>query len=274
MIRSCGAEKGTQSTQQESFIACVGKQYLYPSDLASMGLSPIDAADADFFIKKYVEEWACKQLLIAQATDSSVELSIESRLNDYKHDLLAYHFLESLIQHEFDPHVSSEEIADYYQKYKQSDFILHHDIVKGIFLAMPKKAACVNAVKSLMLSNKVADRKKLQACCKPYLGTAILEADQWFAWEAVLAKIGYRPPVDATRLLKTNKFIHVAGRKHIYFLKINQYKIAQDIAPLEAVEGRIKAIILHKRKVDLINKIKYKLLENAKKNHTCLIQIN
>lgn len=273
-MRSCGAEKSTQNAQRESFIACVGKQYLYPSDLASMGFSHVDAADTDFFIKKYVEEWACKQLLVAQASDSSIQLAIESSLNDYKHDLLAYHSLETLIQREFDAHVSSEEVADYYQKYKQSDFILHHDIVKGIFLAIPKKAACVNAVKSLMLSNKTADQKKLQACCKPYLDTAILEADQWFAWEAVLAKIGYRPLVDATRLLKTNKFIHVAGRKHIYFLKINQYKIAQEIAPLEVVEGRIRAIILHKRRVDLINKIKYKLLENAKKNHTCIIQIN
>lgn len=239
-----------------------------------MDLFHVDAADADFFVKKYVEEWACKQLLIAQANSQSMQPSVESKVNDYKNDLLAYHFLEALIQSELNANVSPEEVVDYYQKHKQRDCILQHDIVKGIFLAVPKKAACINSVKSLMLSNKASDRKKLQAYCKPYLDTAILETDKWFAWEAVLAKIGYRPLGDATRLLKTNKFIHVAGRKHIYFLKINQYKIAQEIAPLEAMEDRIRAIILHKRRVDLVNKIKCKLLEDAKKNYTCVIQIN
>lgn len=272
VMRSCSGETSRQDVQKESFIACVGKQYLYPSDLSSMDL--FHAADADFFIKKYVEEWACKQLLIAQANYQSIPPSMEGRLNDYKNDLLVYHFLETLIQPEFNANVSSEEIADYYQKYKQRDFILHHDIVRGMFLAIPKKAASINTVKSLMLSNKAADLKKLQTCCKPYARTAILATNQWFAWEAVLAKIGYRPLGDATRLLKTNKFIHVVGRKHIYLLKINQYKLAQEMAPLAAVEDRIRAIILHKRRLDLINKIKYKLLEDAKKNHTCIIQIN
>ncbi len=273
-MRSCRVEKSRGGAQRNAFVACVGKQYLYPSDLASIDLTHIDAADADFFVKKYVEEWACKQLLIAQADDQFMQPSIEVKLNDYKNDLLAYHFLETLVQRDFDTHVSSEAIADYYQKYKQRDFILHHDIVKGIFLAIPKKAAAINSVKSLMLSNKAVDRIKLQACCKPYLDTAILDTDQWFVWEAVLAKIGYRPLRNATRLLKTNKFIHEAGSKHIYFLKINQYKITQEIAPLEAVEDQIRAIILHKRRVDLMNKIKCKLLEDAKKNHTCVIQIN
>ncbi|MCT4697278.1 MAG: hypothetical protein V3581_03110 [Candidatus Cardinium sp.] len=273
MVRRCSAKKSIQRSPKESFIACVGKQFLYPSDLASMDLAHIDVADADFFIKKYVEEWVCKQLLIAQANDPSIQPALEGKLNDYKHDLLAYHFLEALIQPEFNVDVSSEEIADYYQKHKHRDFILHHDIVKGIFLAIPKKATCINAIKALMLSSKAADRKKLQIYCKPYVHTTILDTDAWFAWEAVLAKTGYRPTGDAPRLLKTNKFIHVAGRKHIYFLKINQYKLAQEIAPLEAVIDRIRAIILHKRKVDLMNKIKCKLLEDAKKNHTCLIQM-
>ncbi len=274
LFRSCGGKKNTKGSQKESFIACVGKQYLYPSDLESMDLFQVDAADADFFIKKYVEEWACKQLLINQASHQSIQPSIEGKLSDYKHDLLAYHFLESLIQPELNLNVSLEEITDYYQKHKQRDFILHHDIVKGIFLAIPKKAPGINSVKSLMLSNKPVDQKKIQMYCRPYADTTILEADKWFPWEIVLAKIGYHPLGDATRLLKTNKFIHVSGQKYIYFLKINQYKIAQEIAPLEVVKERIRAIILHKRRVDLINKIKCKLLEDAKKNHTCVIQIN
>jgi len=239
-----------------------------------MDLMHTDVADRDFFIKKYVEEWACKQLLIAQADYPSMQPSMEAKLNDYKNDLLAYYFLEKLIQLEWNPYVSSEEIADYYQKYKQRDFILPHAIVKGLFFVFPSKSASINSIRSLILSNKAADRAKLQAYCKSYAHAAILERNKWLPWEVVLDKTGYCPVGDPTRLLKSNKFIHIADRKHTYFFKIDQYKLAQEIAPLEVVEKRIKAIILHKRKLDLINKIKCKLLEDAKKNNTCVIQIN
>ncbi|MGI2257689.1 hypothetical protein ACRRVD_04145 [Candidatus Cardinium hertigii] len=274
VLRSCSAEKSTKNSPNDSFIACVGKQYLYPSDLASIDPLHTDVADQDFFIKKYVEEWACKQLLIAQADYPSIQPSMKAKLNDYKNDLLVYHFLEKLIQPTWNPYISSEEVADYYQKYKQRDFILPHDIVRGIFLALPSKAACTKSIRSLILSNKAADREKLQAYCSPYSDTTFLETDKWLPWEAVLAKIGYRPVEGATRLLKVKKFIHVADQKHTYFLKIDQYKLAEEIAPLESVENRIRAIILHKRKLDLIHKIKYKLLEDAKKNHTCVMHIN
>lgn len=272
--RSCSGNKSAKNLPESAFIACVGKRYLYLSDLEPIGLLQIDGEEREFFIKKYAEEWACKQLLIAQATQQSSELSLEAKLNDYKHDLLAYHFLETLIEAELDPNVSSAEIAAYYKEHKQRDFILHHDIVRGIFLALPKKAACINSIRSLLLSTKAEDQKKLQTYCKPYADTTILHPDKWFPWESVLARIGYPSIRDVTRLLKSNKFIHIAGKKYIYFLKINQYKVAQEVAPLEAVEDRIKAIILHKRKLALIHTIKYKLLEDAKKNNICSIQIN
>lgn len=54
-MRSAGTEKKHTSFAKSPFIACVGKLYLYRSDLESLDLSHIDHADADFFVKKYVE---------------------------------------------------------------------------------------------------------------------------------------------------------------------------------------------------------------------------
>ncbi|ROT47657.1 hypothetical protein [Candidatus Cardinium hertigii] len=280
IMRNCGSEKKTQDPQQSSFIARVGNQYLYASDLAALDIAHMEASDKSTFLNQYVEEWAFKQLLIAQGSKEfpSVQSSIESKINTYKNDLLAQHFLEIFVERAFNNEVSPAEIADYYEKHKRKDFILNHDIVKGIFLAIPKRAAGINSVKSLMLSKKPSDQKKIQAYCKPYANTTILAADKWFAWEAVLAKIGHPPLGDyganSTRLLKTNKFIHVAARKYLYLLRIDQYKTASEITPLEMVEERIRAIILHKRRLALVTKIKHNFLQNAKNNHTCLIQAN
>lgn len=274
-IRYFGFEKKNQATQADSFIARVGNQYLYISDLEALNDSCPDTIN-QYSMNQYVKEWACRQLLVTHSTKGSRDIQplVEDKINDYKNDLLVYHLLERSINQELSNDISLDEITDYYQRCKQNDFILNHDIVKGTFLSIPKKAAGVNAIKSLMLSTNPLDRTKLNTYCQPYANTVILVSDRWLSWEFVLSKIGFQPLGDATRLLKTNKFIHLAGRERIYFLKIDKYKIAPDIAPLALVQERIKATILHKRRLSLANKIKENLLENAKKNNTCVIHVN
>lgn len=273
IIRSCNSEKRAKNARQASFVARVGRQYLHASDLELLDISCIDPADKALLVNQYAEEWACKQLIIGQVNkkEGEIQSTIESKISEYKNDLFVHHFLETLVKREFNDNVSPEAIADYYHKHKKKDFILNHDIVKGIFVAIPKRAAGVNFLKPLMLSKKSIDYQRLRTYCKPYVHTSVLESDRWFSWEAVLAKLGYRPIGDATRLLKTNRFIHVVGRNYVYLLRIDQYKIAREVAPIEAVADRIKAIVLHKRRLGLISKIKSNLLQNAKKNHTCVI---
>ena len=276
--RCCICKKQVEHTASSAVVARVDKQFLYASDIESLDTLCMGPDDRASYVSQHIEEWVCKQLLIAQGNKDAkyIQPSLENQLNDYKSDLLSYCFLEQLVERSLNNHVSLEEISQYYQKHSQNDFILNYDIVKGIFLSLPKRAHGMNSVKSLMLSNQPADRKKLKAYCKSYAKTTILQPDTWYAWEEVLAKVGYCPAGDqaAIRLLKTNKFIHVVDQKYVYLLKIDRYKIAQEISPLEVVKERIKAIILHKRRLELINQIKNNLLQNAKKNNTCVIHTN
>ncbi|TDG95683.1 hypothetical protein [Cardinium endosymbiont of Culicoides punctatus] len=271
-IRYGNIWKQNKTISNDPFIARVGNQYLYPSDIELLNDTCPETTDKS---PQYIKEWACRQLLIAYGTSHSHEIQplVEDKINDYKNDLLAHHILEKFVNQELNSDVSLDEIANYYNN-NPNDFILNCDIVKGTFLSMPKKATGINAIKSLMLSTKPIDRKKLETYCKPYMNTVILESSKWISWEFVLRKIGFQPLGDATRLLKTNKFIHVPSRKRIYFLKIDEYKIAPGIAPLALMEERIKTIILHKRRLALASQIKEKLLENAKKNNTCVIHVN
>lgn len=268
------AKRSTAYSQHPPFLARVGKDYLYASDMKLLN-------ELGIHTTSYIEEWACAQLLIhqynKQCIDNQQYKSIETQLKSYKDHLIAYHCLEALAKPSFSEEVSPEEMATYYRDHKYNDFILNHDIVKGIFVALPKQATGVHRVRSLMLSSKVEDRSKIKEYCKLYANASILEADQWIAWKAVLAKVGYPPlaPDRASGLLQANKLIHTADRKHIFLLKIDQYKLAgeQEIAPLSMVKESIKAIILHKRKKALISNIKNEILQKAKKNHTCVTNL-
>jgi len=48
-------------------------------------------------------------------------------------------------------------------------------------------------------------------------------------------------------------------------LKIDEYKISDNISPLEFVSGEIRNIILNKRKVELAKKLEDDVYENAAK---------
>ncbi len=265
------------NAQATAFVARVNDAYLYPADVAIPDATGIEGTERTHLLNQYIEDWACKKLLLikgraANAADKNSCLgSTEAQVNQYKEDLIAYWVLTTLVERQLNTAVSEEEIADYYQKHKD-DFILNHDIVKGLFVAMPKKAAHIHVIKSLMLSTRQEDYEKLKTYCAPYAATVRLEPAQWLAWEYVLNTVGYRPLGDATRLLRTNKFIHVAGQRGIYFLRIDAYKTAQELEPLESAQERIKSIIVHKRRLGLGKKIKESLLQDAKKNKVYVIQ--
>ena len=51
-----------------------------------------------------------------------------------------------------------------------------------------------------------------------------------------------------------------------YFLKVEEYRISDNVSPLEFVREDIKNIIINKRKVQLAQKLEEDLYEKAKTN--------
>jgi len=266
MLPGCGLKDKNNMSNHKTFVVRVKDDYLYESDLQSLyDNTNFIAHNSDTKVQsmiQYVEEWAFKKLLLIEANNLDCLSDLDKQIKQYKNDLLAYHVLERLVAAQLNQQVSLEAIADYYKTH-QDDLILNHALVKGLFLAVPKSARNINMLKSLMLSHNPADANRLKECCKAYAETAILDPNDWLPWESVLAKIRFFSE-HAMRLLQTNRFIHVSDAKYVYLLKIDQYKLAKQVAPLESVQERIKAIILHKRRLSLEKQIKDKFLQNAK----------
>lgn len=285
-LGSCGTEERENNVQNGDFVARVRDAYLLPENIPFALAGDDPGGKNKRFRMEFIEGWVCKQLLIrkgeamkvvpACSSDKSKATrlgGIERQIIQFREDLLAHLSLDALVKQKLDVSVSQVEIANYYSSHRD-DFALNHDIVQGLFVAMPKKAPHIHAIKALMLSKKAGDGEKLQSYCAPYAATVRLSPAKWLAWEEVLATLGYRPPRDVTRLLKTNKFIHVAGQRHIYFLRIDAYRTAQETAPLEleSVQNRIRSILLQQRRLELAKKIKADLLQEAKEKKVYVIR--
>jgi len=52
----------------------------------------------------------------------------------------------------------------------------------------------------------------------------------------------------------------------LYYLKVDEYKILDNVSPLDFVRQDIKNIILNKRKVELARKLEEEVYENASRD--------
>ena len=58
-----------------------------------------------------------------------------------------------------------------------------------------------------------------------------------------------------------------SNEENLYFLRIKEYKISDQISPLEFVRNDIKQIILNKRKVAIANQLEEEVFEKAKSSN-------
>ena len=63
--------------------------------------------------------------------------------------------------------------------------------------------------------------------------------------------------------LKNNKFIETEDESFFYFFKIHDYRISEDISPLDIVRDDIENVIINKRKIQLAHQLEEDIYERA-----------
>ena len=70
-------------------------------------------------------------------------------------------------------------------------------------------------------------------------------------------------PLRGPNFVKNNLFYIEQDSLALYLIKINNYKKADDYAPLDYIYNRIKEVIINKKRIDYLNKIDKELIGDA-----------
>ena len=257
---------------QDQPVARVYDQYLYRSDLDNLTADIKNAEEKDDIIKQYVENWVAKQLLIAEAqkNDAYNKADIERRVLDYRYALLVHNHIKKLVNAQLDREVEAQEIETYYQG-QSENFTLRHNFFKGRFVVIPQNAPRKAQLRKLLIAQGEQNLKALQSYCLQFAKDYSLDEDKWLQWDELIRGTTLGNVRDKARLLKHNKVLRTSDGAHLYYFKIDEYRTINDIAPLVFVRDQIKDIIVYKRKIQLANKIKENILQQAKNNDHCAI---
>jgi len=247
-------------------VARVSDKYLYQDELVGIADQNSTAEDSVARITAYVNSWVRKQLIIAEAMKriDINEAEVERKVLDYRYSLIGYEYQNLYIQQHLNDSLSEKDIEVYYRGH-YDNFLLKQNIVRGTYIKVPKSAPRTNKIKDMIFSKKEKDQAELKSYCLSFSVAYHLGDSSWIAFDKLVVNSPMAEIPNKIQFLKTNPYYETSDTDFLYFLKVNEYKISDNVSPLEFVKEDIRNILLNKRKVELARTLEDEVYENAVK---------
>jgi hypothetical protein len=258
-----GNKEGDESRKP---VARVNQSFLYLDELQGIVPKDATAADSAARISSYVTSWIRKQLLLNEAAKNIDinEAEVERRVEEYRYSLIGYEFQNFYIKKNLNDSVSPSEVEAYYKTHLDN-FILKQNIVQGTYIKVPKTAPRIQRIKPLVFSNKAKDMEELKSYCLSFSAEYQLPDSTWIELDKLVANSPMATIPDKIQFLRNYRYYETNDQDFLYFLKVDAFKIADNVSPVQFVESEIRNIILNKRKVELAKKLEDEVYENGAK---------
>ena len=245
-------------------VAKVGKTYLYKDELAGIVPPKVDKADSTARVEAYIDSWVRKQLLIKEATEKIDinEAEVQRKILDYRYSIIAYEYQTYYIKEHLDTAINPGEIEKYYKE-NIDNFILKQNIIRATFLKVPKNAPQIKRVKELIFAKTDEGKADLKAFCLSFSSAYHISDSTWMIFDELVRNSPIVEIPNKVQFLKTSPYYETEDDTYLYFLKVDEYRISDNVSPLEFVRDEISNIILNKRKVELAKKLEDEVYNNA-----------
>jgi hypothetical protein len=189
------------------------------------------------------------------------EKDVTEQIENYRSSLLIYKYEQSLLKQKLDTTIRNEEIEEYYNQ-NVSNFLLNRDIVKSIYIKVPRSAPEIYKLRQWYRSDDSESVKSLEAYCFQHAATYDFFNENWVDLSGLLNKI----PVqigNPGNFLHYRQTIEASDSVYYYFVRIYNYALSGNPSPLELVKNDIEKIILNKRKIKLLNELETSIYNDA-----------
>lgn len=254
----------TESDAERKSVARVDNTFLYHDELAGIVAPGTPPQDSATLIEAYVNSWVRKQLLIREAARKIDidEAEVERKILDYRYSIIAYEYQAFYVKQHLDTVIAQPEIDEYY-KNNIDNFILKQNIVQGTFIKVPKNAPRTEKIKELIFSSRDKDQKELKSYCLSFSAAYHISDSVWMVFDELVKNSPLAEIPNKIQFLKSNPYYETSDDGFLYFLKIDQYRISDNVSPIEFVNDDIRNIILNKRKVELAKKLEEEVYNEA-----------
>ena len=252
-----------KKSEVDNAIARVNNYYLYEEEIIEKISTNFTKEDSLLFRSNYINSWALEKILLGKA-----RINIEDKDNDikklvatYEKELLIDRYKQAVIQQELDTLITNKDIDNHYINNK-SIYKLNESIIQFKYIHYNKGLNGEKKMVKLFRSKTNQDTKELIEKDLEF-NSYNFNDSIWVSLKSVLKKL---PVLKKIKNIKKNAFIQKKDSLGVYLVAVNNLLKKNQIAPKNYVLPRIKQMILHKRKLELIKKIEKSLVKDAIKN--------
>ena len=262
-----GCSYFTNSSPGNLVIARVGDKTLLRKDLAATLPHGITKPDSINQSKFYIQRWVRQELMLKMAEENLTDdqKDVQRELDEYRTSLIIHRYQQQLINQKLDTVIADGDIRQYYDTHPEK-FILDENIVKAIYIEVPKKEAKLDQLKHWMNASDDKSRMELEKYSFQYATKFDYFNELWIDF----SQIRSRMPVSFTSpevILKRNSFIESSDENKYYLAAIKDYRLIGDKAPFEFVKDRITHLILNTRKIEFIEELQKNIYQKGKSSN-------
>ena len=269
IVSSCGKKR----QEPKVVVARVLDRYLYLSDIQHIFPKGATKEDSSALANSYITTWIKTQLIVnkAELNLSADLLDIDKQIEAYRSSLLIFKYEEQMVKDKLDTVVKSDEIEQYFNQ-NASNFILDENIVKALFIKVPKDAPNIGNVKKWYKSDQRDDIKKLDSYCYNYAAKFDYFKDDWVNFNVIKNELP-KTFENEDEYLKNNKYIEQSDSSFLYFVYLKEHISKGAVSPLVYMRSKIKDIIINKRKVKFLTDLEAKIYDDAQ-DHSDIVIYN
>ncbi len=252
-----------QETPDTNAAARVKGKYLSKEDLRNALPTGLASEDSVLFRNNYIKMWATKELLLDKARINVDDENgvIQELVRNYEKELLIDKYKKALLLQELDTVITDTDINDYYEVNKRV-YKLNEDLMQLKYIHFSKDLSDRKEILKLFRSDSQEDLDNLIERELEFYSFSFNDSI-WVSYKDVEKKLAF---LKEEKNIKKNQFIQKEDSLGLYLLAVKDIRHRNDIAPKNYVAPTIKQMILHKRKLELMNDIEKTIMIDAINN--------
>ena len=252
------------SVDQDVVVARVGSHYLYLSDIEEQLPMIVSKEDSILLAQSTINTWAKKHLLYDQAVfnlEQSSQEELNALVEDYRLDLWATTYKESLVKSVIDTMVDPTLMRAYYTKNKYN-FKLKEDVLQARVIGLSSSASNLDEVKEHFQLNQEEDKRYLDSLRIQF--SSYQNNDSiWFTKHSFQQRFPEIPLLSFDNYLKKSQFFFIEDSFEVYLLWVSEYRLRNENAPYQLVENTIRKIVFNQSKLEFIKQFDQEILQDA-----------
>lgn len=250
-----GSEDGTE---EDRLLARVGNKSLHISEMAGMFPEGTSGEDSAIVLRNFVTRWTKDAALLNEAERHiPADLNINKLVRDYRASLVTNTYEKILVDQLLDTMVTEEELLAFYEKNKLL-YELDKPIVRAYLIKVPTPTPEGNRLRGLW-NNGVDSLIALRQYCDKYAEVALLDDSLWYNIDEIMKQLP-EGTITASNV-GSKRELTQRDDHHQYYFRLFELRTSTQIAPLAYVEEQARKVILHKRKLQLMEEVKQNIYD-------------